>query len=68
MPKGTLVERMYTGLKKHGFSEGSAARIAQARTGKSLATGKAPKSRGTADRDIIRPRRADKPHRGLLGR
>lgn len=45
MPKGTTVERMYTGLKKRGYSEGSAARIAQSRTGLALATGKPPKGK-----------------------
>lgn len=45
MPKGTKVHRIYAGLKKHGFSTASAVRIAQAQTGKSLATGRAPKSK-----------------------
>lgn len=44
MPKGTKVHSIYAGLVKHGFSKASAARIAQARTGKSLATGRKPKS------------------------
>lgn len=71
MPKGTPVERMYTGLKKHGFSEGSAARIAQARTGKSLATGKTPKSH--TEPEIIRGRAKAAPKmkgtgKGLMGR
>lgn len=43
MPKGTKVEKVYTALKKKGYSKGSAARIAQSQTGKSLATGKKPK-------------------------
>lgn len=46
MPKGTKVEKMYTGLKRAGYSEGSAARIAQSRTGLSLATGRKPKKAG----------------------
>lgn len=45
MPKGTKVHRMYEGLKKHGASTATAARIAQSRTGKSLATGRKPKSK-----------------------
>lgn len=45
MPKNTKVHKMYAGLVKHGFSRASAARIAQARTGRSLATGRKPKSR-----------------------
>lgn len=43
MPKGTVVHRMYEALRDKGMSEGRAARIAQSRTGKSLATGKTPK-------------------------
>jgi len=34
---------MYTALKGKGVAPGKAAAIAQAKTGKSLATGKAPK-------------------------
>jgi hypothetical protein len=45
MPKGTKVDAEYQALKAKGYDEGSAARIAQANTGKSLATGKAPKSK-----------------------
>jgi hypothetical protein len=44
MPKGTKVHEVYEAIKKGGASSGKAARIAQAQTGKSLATGKAPKS------------------------
>ena len=43
MPTGTRVERVYTALKKKGYSKGKSARIAQSQTGKSLATGKKPK-------------------------
>jgi len=43
MPKGTRVEKMYKGLLKEGYSKASAARIAQSRTGLSLATGRKPK-------------------------
>lgn len=43
MPKGTKVEKIYTALKREGMPKGKAARIAQAKTGKSLATGKTPK-------------------------
>jgi hypothetical protein len=45
MPKGTKVERCYTSLKKKGKSKSSAARICQAATGLSLATGKKPKKK-----------------------
>jgi hypothetical protein len=45
MPKGTPVERQYRGLRKEGFSKESAARISQANTGLSLATGKPPKGK-----------------------
>jgi hypothetical protein len=43
MPEGTKVDRMYKALLRAGKSKGSAARIAQAKTGKSLKTGKTPK-------------------------
>jgi hypothetical protein len=43
MPKGTKVEKTYEALKEEGKSPESAAKIAQAATGKSLATGKKPK-------------------------
>jgi hypothetical protein len=43
MPKGTKVHKMYEGLKKHGFTTQSAVKIAQAKTGQALATGKPPK-------------------------
>ena len=43
MPKNTPVHRLYEDLLKEGHSKASAARIAQDKTGKSLATGKAPK-------------------------
>jgi hypothetical protein len=45
MPKNTKVHKMYAALVREGKSKASAARIAQARTGKSLATGRAPKRR-----------------------
>lgn len=45
MPKGTKVEKMYTALKREGKDSGTAARIAQAKTGTSLMTGKPPKSK-----------------------
>lgn len=60
MPKGTTVERMYEGLKKRGFGVASAVRIAQAQTGKSLATGKAPKSKS--------PSKSKGTGKGLMGR
>ena len=43
MPKGTKVHKLYTKLRRQGKSKGSAARIAQSVTGKSLKTGRAPK-------------------------
>jgi hypothetical protein len=45
MPKGTAVHRLYEKLKAKGYSVSSAVRIAQATTGKSLATGKKPKGK-----------------------
>jgi len=46
MPKGTKVHKVYAALVREGKSKASAAKIAQAATGKSLATGKKPKSKG----------------------
>lgn len=43
MPKGTKVEEVYQALRREGMSEERAAKIAQAQTGLSLATGKPPK-------------------------
>jgi hypothetical protein len=45
MPEGTRVHNLYTKLLTQGYSKGSAARIAQAKTGQSLQTGKAPKKK-----------------------
>lgn len=43
VPQGTKVDRVYKALRRQGKSAGSAARIAQSVTGKSLATGRPPK-------------------------
>lgn len=43
MPEGSKVDRVYKALLRGGHSKGSAARIAQAQTGQSLATGRKPK-------------------------
>lgn len=43
VPTGTKVDYLYEILKKRGYDQGSAARIAQAKTGLALATGKPPK-------------------------
>jgi len=40
MPKGTKVHKLYEKLKAAGYSTASAAKIAQAKTGQSLHTGK----------------------------
>jgi hypothetical protein len=45
MPKGTKVHKIYDALVRQGASKGKAARIAQAQTGKSLATGRKPKKK-----------------------
>ena len=45
MPKNTQVHKIYEAIKRSGKSEASSARIAQAKTGKSLATGKPPKGK-----------------------
>lgn len=43
MPKGSKVHKTYSALREEGKSKASAARIAQAKTGQALATGKPPK-------------------------
>ncbi len=43
MPRGTKVHKIYEGLLKHGMSKARAAKIAQAKTGQALATGRKPK-------------------------
>jgi hypothetical protein len=50
MPKGTKVHKIYDALVRSGADKGKAARIAQSQTGKSLATGKKPKSKGKKGR------------------
>lgn len=45
MPKGTKVENVYTALRNKGASKAKAAKIAQAKTGQSLKTGKPPKKK-----------------------
>lgn len=45
MPKGTKVEKIYQAIKAKTGDKAKAARIAQAQTGKSLATGKKPKGK-----------------------
>ena len=45
MPKGTKVHKLYETLLTKGYSKESAARIAQAKTGLSLMTGKKPKKK-----------------------
>ncbi len=43
MPKGSKVDKIYQALRREGKSEASAARIAQAKSGQALKTGKPPK-------------------------
>ncbi len=50
MPKGTKVDKVFQRLKQKGLPVGQAARIAQAKTGRSLKTGKAPQHRGKSGR------------------
>lgn len=40
MPRGTSIEKIYSGLRKKGMDAGKAARISQSQTGLSLQTGK----------------------------
>lgn len=48
MPRGTKVDRLYRKLLKEGYTEASAARIAQKQTGLALATGRPPKRKRKA--------------------
>ena len=43
MPKNTRVDKLFKALRREGHSKSSAARIAQAKTGRSLKTGRRPK-------------------------
>jgi len=45
MPKYSKVGKMYDALKKEGMPAGRAARIAQAKTGQALMTGKPPQKK-----------------------
>lgn len=45
MPKGTKVHKVFEALKQKGHSVKSAAKIAQKLTGRSLRTGRKPKTR-----------------------
>ncbi len=45
MPKNIKVDEIYQAIKKKTGDKGKAARIAQAKTGKSLKTGKKPKGK-----------------------
>lgn len=45
MPKGSKVDKVYQALIKEGKSPASAAKIAQAKTGQALKTGKPPKGK-----------------------
>lgn len=52
MPLGTKVDRLYKHLLAQGKSKGSAAAIAQSKTGLSLKTGKKPKKNQNAIRSM----------------
>ncbi len=45
MPKNSKVHKVYEALKRSGKSTASAAKIAQAKTGQALQTGKPPKGK-----------------------
>lgn len=45
MPKGSKTHKIYKALRRKGASKAKAAKISQAKTGKSLRTGKPPKKR-----------------------
>jgi len=46
MPTGTSVDNLYRDLLKKGYAKSDAAKIAQAKTGLSLVTGRPPKTKG----------------------
>lgn len=46
MPTNSKVHKLYARLLRRGYSKAKAARIAQAKTGRSLQTGRRPKKRG----------------------
>jgi hypothetical protein len=54
MPRGTKVDKMYRAMRREGMDKGKAARIAQAKTGKSLATGRKPKGKMTSKHSMMR--------------
>jgi len=56
MPEGTKVDRVYEAIKRKTGDKGKAARIAQAQTGLSLATGKPPKSKQARRRTLEKQR------------
>lgn len=45
MPEGSKVDRIYKALRRQGMDKGKAARIAQARSGQALQTGRPPKGK-----------------------
>jgi len=47
LPKNTKVGQMYDAMVREGMDKGKAARIAQSKTGKSLVTGRKPKTNKT---------------------
>ena len=51
MPKNSKVHKVYDALTREGMDKGKAARIAQSKTGKSLATGKPPRKAKKKNRD-----------------
>ena len=50
MPEGTKVDRMYKAMREEGMPKSKAAKIAQAKSGQALATGKPPKHNGAKTR------------------
>jgi hypothetical protein len=60
MPKGTKVHDMFSAMVREGMSKGKAARIAQAKTGLALQTGKPPKSKEKFASALKRKRRRKK--------
>ena len=45
MPRGSTVDKIYQALKREGKDSGTAARIAQAKSGQALSTGRPPKKK-----------------------
>lgn len=57
MPVGSKVHKMFKAIERKGAAPAKAARIAQAKTGQALATGKAPKHHGANLGKYLHPKK-----------